>query len=90
MVFMKINPWVHRDQREYVFLVLDVYRFKVFMEFCYSIASVLYSAYLALRHLSLLGFSLLDQGIELSPPAVKSEVLTSGRPGCPQREYFKA
>ena len=30
-----------------------MYRFKVFIEFCYSIASVLHFAYLAPRHLSL-------------------------------------
>ena len=88
MVFMKINPWRHKDQREYVFLVLDVNRFKVFIEkikknkvfieFCYSIASVLYFAYLASRHLSLVGSSLLDQGMELSPPVLKGRVLTTG------------
>ena len=85
---MKINPCVHKDQREYVFLVLDVYHFKVLMEFCYSIASVLCFAYLAPRHLSLLGSLLFDQGIELLPPAVKSEVLTSGRQGTPSKRIF--
>ena len=62
--------------------------FKVLMEFCYSIASVLCFAYLAPRHLSLLGSLLFDQGIELLPPAVKSEVLTSGRPGTPSKRIF--
>ena len=52
--------------------------FKVFIEFCYNIASVLCFGFLAVRHSGILAP---QPGIEPAPAALEGEVLTTGPPG---------
>ena len=54
--------------------------FKVFIDFCYDIASVLCFGFLATRHL---GTSAAQPGIKPTPPALEGKVLTTDHQGSP-------